>query len=164
MKTLYLMRHAKSSWDNAGLADHDRPLNDRGRRDATFMGGIARERAILPEIIVCSTAERARQTEELFCSSAGFDGVSAVESRIYEASVGRLAEIVSVIGPEFGTAMLIGHNPGMEGLIYYLTGSIEPMPTAAIAVIELRIGKWADIDAGSGQLAGVLRPKQLIER
>lgn len=164
MKRLYLLRHAKSSWDNAGLADHDRPLNDRGRRAAAFMGQVVRERGLLPEIVICSNAERARQTAELFCEAAGFDGETVAESRIYEASAGRLVEIVSTIEGAYGSAMLIGHNPGMESLIYYLTGALEPMPTAAIAIIELSIERWADIDAGCGRLADVLRPRELMER
>lgn len=164
MKTLYLMRHAKSSWENAGITDFDRPLNDRGIRAAEFMGSIASERDILPDIIICSTAERARQTNELFCEAVGFDGVTATEGRIYEATAGRLIEIISVLDDRYHSAMLIGHNPGMESVIYYLTGAVEPMPTAAIAVIELNNKKWADIDAGLNRLVCVLRPRQLMER
>ena len=164
MKTLYLMRHAKSSWENAGITDFDRPLNDRGIRAAEFMGSIASERDILPDIIICSTAERARQTNELFCAAAGFDGVTATEGRIYEATAGRLIEIISALDDRYDSAMLIGHNPGMEGLIYYLTGAVEPMPTAAIATIELSNENWSEIGTGMSRLACVLRPRQLMDR
>jgi len=163
MKTLYLMRHAKSSWENAGIADFDRPLNDRGIRAAVFMGSLARERSLLPEMIVCSTAERARQTQELFCAAAGFDGVAATDIGIYEAPAGRLVEIISALDDRYDSAMLIGHNPGMEGLIYYLTSVVEPMPTAAIAIIELNNEKWSDIGTGTSRLACVLRPRQLMD-
>src|SRR5262245_28678735 len=136
MKTLYLMRHAKSSWDDANLSDFDRPLNDRGLRTAPFMGELMRTKALEPAVILSSPAERAKQTAQMAMDAARLSCELRFDDRIYEASPHSLAQVASEIDDADSSAMLIGHNPGMEGFIRFLTGKLEPMPTAAIAVIK----------------------------
>ncbi len=159
MKTLFLMRHAKSSWDDASLADFDRPLNGRGLIAAPFMGELMVREDFLPQVIVSSPAKRAMQTALLVQESSGSNSPLRYEERIYEASPMTLRTVASQIDEAFSSVMFVGHNPGMEGFIRYLTGAIEPMPTAAFAAIEIKIDKWSAIDAGCGRLVAVFRPK-----
>jgi phosphohistidine phosphatase len=159
MKLLYLLRHAKSSWDDASLADFDRPLNDRGHRSAPFMGEVMVGRGYAPEIVISSPANRAANTAELVKEAAGFDAEIRHDDRIYEASPNSLRQVISELDDAFASAMAVGHNPGMEGFIRYLTGEIEPMPTAALAVIELDIDSWSEINADTGKLVEIIRPK-----
>jgi phosphohistidine phosphatase len=159
MKKLYLLRHAKSSWDDASLADFDRPLNDRGLRTAPLMGRLMREKKFVPELVLASPAERASTTATLVRAAAGFGPEIRHDDRIYEASPGTLLQIAAGLDDEYGSVMLVGHNPGMEGFVRLLTDSIEPMPTAALAVIDLDISRWSDVGAGAGRLRAVFRPK-----
>ena len=159
MKTLYILRHAKSSWDDHSLTDHERPLNERGLRTAPFIGGLMKERGLVPDVIVSSPAMRAKQTAELVREAAGFEPEITFNERIYEASVSTLIAVITELDNEADRVLLVGHNPGAEGLIYYLNGEIAPMPTAALAIIELEIGSWAEIDGGRGTLKQVIRPK-----
>lgn len=163
MKTLYVMRHAKSSWAEPDMADFDRPLNDRGSRVAPFMGTVMRENGYLPDVILSSPAVRARSTARLVREAGNIGGKLEFDDRIYEASPQTLQQVATAIGDKCGSAMLVGHNPGIEGFIRYLTGELEPMPTAAIAVIELNIGLWSEIAANSGSLIKVLRPKDELK-
>ena len=161
MKTLFLMRHAKSSWNNANLADFDRPLNPRGERTAPFMGNFMRDQGFDPSIIISSPAARAEQTTRLAVEMAKFNCEVRTDERIYEASARTLLQVIAEIGNAFETALLVGHNPGMEDLIRLLTGEIEPMPTAALAAIDLDIADWNEAADGCGRLRGVFRPKEL---
>jgi phosphohistidine phosphatase len=160
MRTLYLLRHAKSSWDDRAIADFDRPLNDRGRRAAPFMGELIRKRGLVPQAIVSSPALRARETAEAAAAAAGYSGVILFDASVYEASPNDLRKIIAGFDNSWSAAMLVGHNPGMEGIVYYLTGHVEPMPTAALAIIELEIDKWAELDEGMGRLDTVIRPRE----
>ena len=161
MKTLFILRHAKSSWDQPGLKDFERPLNERGRRDAPRMGRLMRERALRPDVILCSPAERTRQTAALLSAAAGLDAQPRFDERIYDASAGRLIDVVSEVEREAGSVLLIGHNPGAEELIEALTGARERMTTAALACVELDIDAWDDLSPECGRLEWVVRPKEL---
>lgn len=162
MKTLFLLRHAKSSWDDPNLSDYDRPLNDRGRRAAPFMGKLMRQKGLVPDVILSSTAKRAWQTTELLKKSADFDREIKFDERIYEASPGSLQQVVLEIA-ECDSAMLVGHNPGIESFIRYLTGSVESMPTAALAIIELSIDSWNEIKNDCGNVRQVFRPREEMQ-
>lgn len=161
MKTLFLLRHAKSSWDNASLSDFERTLNARGREAAPRMGRYARELGITPDLVICSPAERAKETCELFSNAAGFDLAPRYDRRIYEASVSRLVDIISEVEDEVGTLLLIGHNPAFEELLERLTGERERMQTAALARLSLDVKSWKEIREGAGRLESVVRPKEL---
>ena len=159
MKTLYVLRHAKSSWDDNNLKDFDRPLNHRGEKTAPFIGEVMSRNSFAPGTIVSSPAARAQSTAELVKKGGGLAAQIRFDIRIYEASPVTLRDVASEISDEFKSAMIVGHNPGMEGLILFLTGRIESMPTAALAVIDLDIAGWEDIDARTGTLRTVIRPK-----
>lgn len=159
MKTIYILRHAKSSWDDADLADFDRPLNARGAATAPFMGKVMRHHGFEPDVILSSPAVRARETAKLAASTGGLSGEIRFEERIYEASPQTLRQVVAELSEEFESVMLVGHNPGMEGFIRLLTGRLESMPTAALAVIDVDIDGWKDIAPGSGKLRTLIRPK-----
>jgi phosphohistidine phosphatase len=159
MKTIYLLRHAKSSWDDAALSDFKRPLNERGMNTAPFMGEVMSRRGYSSSVIISSTAERAATTAELVKESAGLNAELRSDHRIYEASPNTLRTVASEIDDAMDSAMLVGHNPGIEAFIRYLTGSVEPMPTAALAVIELSIDSWKDLDAECGTIVEIIRPK-----
>ena len=163
MKRLLLLRHAKSSWDDPNLADFDRPLNPRGLATAPFMGELIARRELQPDEIVSSPAKRAMQTALLVKESAGIDTSLRFDERIYEASPKSLLQVSSELDDELGSAMLVGHNPGFEGFIGFLTGKVEPMPTAALAVIDLNIKSWSKIKNGSGSVNTVLRPKDVMQ-
>jgi phosphohistidine phosphatase len=160
MKTLYVLRHAKSSWDNAKLADFDRPLNNRGETAAPFMGQLMATNGFIPDVIVSSPAVRARETARLAKEAAHISADIVHDERIYEASPRTLQSVVSSINDRFDSAMLVGHNPGMEGIIRLLTGKSEEMPTAALAVVDLDIQKWNEVDSGLGSLRRIVRPRK----
>lgn len=154
------MRHAKSSWDDPAQSDFERPLNERGRKAAPFMGEVMTKNNFTPEIIVSSPAMRARQTAELVKKSAACDAGIKFDERIYEASPQRLLEVIADIENDFDSAMIVGHNPGFESLVRVLTGKIEAMPTAALAIVDLEIGSWREIGFEKGNLRKIIRPKE----
>ena len=159
MKTLYLLRHAKSSWDNPSLTDFERPLNERGSKAAPFMGGLMRDLGFLPYIILSSPAVRAKTTAQMVKAAGPLDAEIRYERRIYEASPQRLREVVAEIDNAHPSLLIVGHNPGIEGFIRYLTGDLESIPTAALGVISLDIDNWYAIGEGRGDLQKVYRPK-----
>jgi phosphohistidine phosphatase len=164
MKRIYLLRHAKSSWENDALADFDRPLNQHGWDAAPFMGRLMKERGLVPDRVVSSPAVRARQTAESVCENAGFDTQIEFDERIYEASPQGLRQVVAEQENKHDAILLVGHNPGIEGFIRFLTGEVEPMPTAALAVIDLEIDTWQEISADSGTIVALIRPKDELKR
>ena len=159
MKTLFVLRHAKSSWDDPELADFDRPLNNRGAAAAPFMGELMQREELRPDVIISSPAVRARTTAALVKEHSGINAEIVHEERIYEASAQMLLQVASSLDDRFRSAMLVGHNPGMEGFIRLLTGRLEPMPTASLAVIDLDIDLWSQVAAGRGSLRRVIRPR-----
>jgi phosphohistidine phosphatase len=161
MKTLYLLRHAKSSWDNSGMSDFERPLNDRGFATAPLMGKSLIEHAFLPELMISSPAKRARQTAQLVRESAKIEVELRFDGRIYAASTSELLAVVSDVIGSANSLMLVGHNPSFENMVSVLTGKYETMPTAALAVIDLEIENWNEVSPECGILRDLLRPKEL---
>ena len=164
MKTLLLLRHAKSSWDDVDLADLDRPLNAHGLAAAAYMGELISSQGLLPEMIVCSPARRALQTGEILKESGRLDAPIRPLQRIYEASPHTLYQVAAEFDDKLSSVMMIGHNPGFEGFIGFLTGTIEPMPTAALAVIDLDLDRWRDLKSCAGRMVEVIRPKEAMLR
>lgn len=159
MKRLILLRHAKSEQILTGVADFDRPLNTRGLNTAPFMGELLVRENLVPDIIICSPAKRTVQTADLVRESSGINASIVYDDRIYEAATGTLLNVISDLPDTANTAMLVGHNPGMEGVVRALTGTLEPMPTAALAVIDIDAAKWKNTEPGSGKLSAIFRPK-----
>ena len=163
MKRLYILRHAKSSWDDSSLSDFERPLNDRGTRTAPAMGKLITRRGLAPGIIISSPAVRARTTAELVKQGGSIVADIKLDERVYEASPQTLLYVVSELDDRYDSAMVVGHNPGMEGFIRVLSGKEESMPTAALAVIDLKIDKWSSIEPASGKLKTIVRPKDELK-
>jgi phosphohistidine phosphatase len=161
MKTLLLLRHAKSSWKDTNVKDFDRPLNHRGLKAAPAVGRLIRKRKLEPEIVLSSPAERARQTTQLVIDAAGIKTELRYDERIYEAPGARLFEIVMQIEDDADMALLVGHNPGLEELLERLTGEARSLPTASLVCIELEIEKWIKLREGGGRLAWLMKPKEL---
>jgi phosphohistidine phosphatase len=161
LKRLLLLRHAKSSWADASLADFDRPLNERGLRAAPLVGRFMRKRKLDPDVIICSPAERARQTAALVIEAAKLSAPLRFDERIYEATPARLVEVVSQAEEGAGEVLLVGHNPGLEGLLELLTGESRSMPTAALARVALGIEKWGRLCEGAGRVELFVRPKDI---
>ena len=159
MKTLFLLRHAKSSWDNFDLADFDRPLNERGLKAAPLIGELIYEKQFQPDLIISSPAKRAKQTAILTRASAQLESEIEYDERIYEASSRRLLQIISEQKDKVESLMLVGHNPGFEDLLKNLTGEFREMKTANLAVVDLNIEKWSDIGVNCGTLRDLIKPK-----
>ncbi|MCA9296997.1 MAG: histidine phosphatase family protein [Phycisphaerales bacterium] len=139
---LLLMRHAKSSWKDHSLADHDRPLNKRGRRDAPRMGARLGEAGLVPQVIVSSTAERARETAELL--AAGCVPVPRLTflRELYHGDDMDYERAIRQVDDACRCLLVIGHNPGLEEIIARVSHESCRMPTAAIAVLELDLSRW----------------------
>jgi len=152
MKTLLLLRHAKSSWDDSGLKDFERPLNNRGLQAAPAIGRFLRQQKLQPHLILSSPAERARQTASLVTETARLTADLRYDERIYEASLERLMEVLAQIEDAAEVVMLVGHNPGLEELLEHLTGEAQRMPTAALASISLELDKWGKVREHAGRL------------
>ncbi|WP_448006384.1 SixA phosphatase family protein [Agromyces bauzanensis] len=149
MKTLVLVRHAKSSWDHPGLADHERPLNDRGRRDAPRMGRRLASFGLEPDLILSSTAVRALTTAELIVESLGLDADRIVaDERLYATSVDGLLGVIGELDPSVGTAFVVGHNPEMTSLVHRFTDEIGQLPTCAAAEFRFEADAWDELDEG----------------
>lgn len=162
MKTLLLLRHAKSSWDDPSLEDFERPLAPRGRRDAPRMGKALRERGPAPDSILSSPATRTRETIEAVGKAAGLGVLPEFRDTIYAASSAELMKVIRSIPDTSTHAMLVGHNPGLEDLVGRLTDTTgERMPTCALACIELQTDSWSDVEDDSGRLLWLLKPKEL---
>jgi phosphohistidine phosphatase len=162
MKTLLLLRHAKSSWDNDALADFSRPLNDRGRHDAPRMGKLIRREDIVPELIISSSAKRAMTTTELAALEMSFDGEIRYSDKLYLAEPEAYITLARQADDQINILMLVGHNPGIQELVEALTGQDEQMSTAALACIRMPINRWKDLAASKRyELAGFWRPKEL---
>jgi len=162
MKTLLVLRHAKSSWNDSALGDHERPLNERGRRDGPRMGQLIREYGLIPDVVISSDAVRAQLTAQAVAEAAGYAGEILADPRLYIASPGDILSLLRTAPENAETILIVGHNPGLEELIEQLTGERQDLPTAALAQIVLAIDRWRDLKLSSrGTLAGHWRPKEL---
>ncbi len=162
MKTLLILRHAKSSWSNPGLADIDRPLNKRGKRDAPRIGALLREQELVPDIILCSPAVRARKTAKAVSEGIGYEGEIEIHADFYPGDPDIFIEIFYSLPDQIDTVMIVAHNPGLEELLYVLTGESARMPTSALAQLSLPIDKWFELDDESGgKLINLWRVKEL---
>lgn len=167
MKRLYLLRHAKSSWDDPELDDHDRPLAPRGRRAARLIAAHLGGEAITPALVLCSSARRARETLERIAPALGGDVPVQIERELYGASEQSLLARLRAIEDGVESVLLIGHNPAVQQLALSLAGSGERVarvrskyPTGALATLELG-GRWSDLRPGSAELTDFVTPKQL---
>ena len=160
MKTLVLLRHAKSSWENSDLADFDRPLNSRGLESAPLTGCLIYEKQVQADLILSSPAKRTKQTAVLVKETGQIPAKIHYEEKIYEASPLTLLQILAGQEDKTENILLVGHNPGLEALGKILTGENLTMATATVAKINLNIDKWSDIAPNCGQLEFVISPSE----
>lgn len=161
MKTLFLLRHAKSSWDDANQTDFERPLNKRGREAAPLMGSFILQKGINPDVIISSTAARARETAELIIDASKLESELRFDQRIYDATWLDLLKVIASIEDELESALLVGHNPGFEETVFRLTDERVTMPTAALVKIELEIEHWNETSEFCGKFDWITKPKEL---
>jgi phosphohistidine phosphatase len=162
MKTLLVLRHAKSSWRESELSDHDRPLNKRGKRDAPRMGELIRAEDLLPDLILTSSARRALTTAELVAEASGYEGEIQVSRDLYAAGPEEFIDALCALPDGFDSVLVIGHNPGLEELVEVLTEEAPAMPTATLAQVALDIDRWVDLEGeGAGRLVKLWLPRTL---
>ncbi|MCB9134994.1 MAG: histidine phosphatase family protein [Anaerolineales bacterium] len=162
MKTLLLLRHAKSDWADAGISDHDRPLNKRGKTDAPRMGELLREHGQTPDLILSSTALRARQTAELVAEACEYLGEILTVREMYLAEPEEYLEAIQLYAREEAKVMIVGHNPGIEDLAARLTDQAISMTTANVVHIRLPIDNWGTLRKNTrGKLLNFWRPKEI---
>ena len=161
MKRLVLLRHAKSSWKDSTLPDHDRPLGKRGERDAPFMAKIVEQKKIKIDRVITSTAVRAVMTAKEFSKRLDLPKDRIDRRReLYLAEMNDLMREINSISEVLNTVMLVGHNPGFTWLANYLANeAIENIPTCGIAAIEFQVNTWAEIAGGTGDLLFFEYPK-----
>ena len=162
MKTLYLSRHAKSSWNNSNMSDHARPLNERGERDAPEMGNRLRKRKPQPTIIISSSAVRAETTATILAEAIDYPlSDIKIDERLYAAESSNVISIIHELDDAIDCAMLVGHNPTFTDLINTLSGSqIENVPTCGMAVLRFPTKTWSKIGQVQGELLDFDYPKK----
>jgi phosphohistidine phosphatase len=162
MKTLMLLRHAKSSWKDSEVSDHDRALNKRGKKTAPLMGRLISTEGLVPDLILSSTAVRARDTAKAVARASSYEGPIEFLDSLYLATAGKLLSEAQTQAPDsVDRLLLVGHNPGMEDLVEILSGKREAFPTAALAVFEIGIDRWKALELGvETKLLKVYRPKE----
>lgn len=164
MKQLSLVRHAKSSWSNPHLKDFDRPLNERGLKDAPVMANHLKQLGLVPDSIISSAAHRAESTAGIMAEVLlGDSELIVTETELYAASVEGLLRELKMIGNQIEHLMLVAHNPSISELLDLLIdGAGQDMPTCCVAVIDLDISDWNRISPGIGTLSHFASPKQLV--
>jgi phosphohistidine phosphatase len=171
-KRLFVLRHAKSSWDDPGLDDHDRPLAPRGRRAAGVLNQHLRDQHIAPELVICSSSRRTQETLE------GVDpgGKISIESELYAASAKDVLERLRRVPEQTGSVMVIGHNPAMQLVVLRLVGNAarvpegsdlaaiqQKFPTGALATLTFDCA-WSELSPGTAQLSAYGRPKSIARQ
>jgi phosphohistidine phosphatase len=165
MKTLLLLRHAKSSWKDPDLPDHDRPLNKRGQKDAPRMGRLLKDEGLIPDLIMSSTAVRAKKTAELVAKACKYKGEISLNQSLYGAEPAGYFKTIGRLSDRHKTVLLVGHSPSVEDTIEMITNSSDViMPTCALAHISPPIQNWGELSEQKikGKLLKVWKPKELF--
>ncbi len=156
------MRHAKSSWKEGDLADHERPLNKRGRNDAPAMGALLRQNRLTPDALVCSTAVRARETAAAVAEACAFAGEITFHAEFYHDAPEAYFEVLARLPDTVEIALLVAHNPGVEELLAELTGEDEVFSAGAVAQVTLALSAWGHLSlATEGGLTAMWRPREI---
>ena len=162
MKQVILLRHAKSSWKHSELSDFERPLNRRGLQDAPRMGSWIRQQGITPDVVLCSAATRAQQTLAGLQTTADLGEHLVITEDLYLAPPPTTVALLAQLDDGIRTALVIAHNPGMEGLLWGLCGIDHAMPTCALALIQLPVESWMETDLNQqGDLIELVLPRTL---
>ncbi|MFI5322702.1 MAG: SixA phosphatase family protein [Thermodesulfobacteriota bacterium] len=162
-KTLFIVRHAKSSWDDTGLDDRERPLNRRGKEEAPKMGKHLSGYTVKPDMITSSPAVRALKTAEKIAKELGFKKSDVlVNEMIYTFNGGNLMDVIRGFDDKYRSVMLVGHNPAITALVNELSNAdIDNIPTCGIVLLEFEDGRWKDVGKGRGKLLEFDYPKKL---
>lgn len=170
MRTLHLLRHAKSSWTDPGLGDHERPLAPRGRRAAMRVAHYANSHGIRPDLVLSSSALRARETLELLMPALGPGAEVRFDDDLYGANADELLGRVRAVNDRITSLLLVGHNPGLQDLATSLAGDGEPLakellrakfPTGVLAILDLGSTTWARLTPGGAYLVRLVLPSEL---
>lgn len=157
------MRHGKSDWGTGSVDDHARPLNNRGEASARRMGVVLRELGLIPDLVVSSSAVRARSTAELARLSGGWESRLIIEDALYGASVAESLAVAAHHGGSAGRIMLVGHQPTWGMAVAHLTGSLADMRTATVADIEVRASAWDELPQAQGVLVSLLQARDFLD-
>ena len=161
MKTLLLLRHAKASWKQTEMHDHDRPLNKRGKRQAPKVGKFLKENDLVPDLILSSTALRAHDTAQAVAEACGFPGQVDLYQDLYLSDPDCYLDILRCLPDEANRVLIVGHNPDIEQLLTLLTDATQHMTTAALAQVELPISSWQELnEATDGRLQNLWAPRE----
>lgn len=162
MKNILVMRHAKSSWKDQNLPDHERPLKNRGEKDAEKMGKLLKQKDLIPDLILSSTAQRAKQTAKIVHDACKCKKEIIHLKELYMAEPSDILDAILQHAGDAKTVMVIGHNPGMEAFVQILTDKVETLPTSSIAYLSAKIKKWNELsENGKMDLKKLWRPKDL---
>lgn len=165
MKYLVLIRHSKSSWENSLLSDHARPLAPRGLRDAPMMGARLKKRRVFPDLIISSDAERTKQTAHLIVQGLGIELMKITFKRnLYHAEAHEILSVVRSTPNEIDTLFLIGHNPGMNDLMWKMKGTLENLPTTGVFAVKASIIDWKDFKAENSDFWFEDYPKKALNK
>ena len=159
---LMLLRHGKSDWDAGARTDFDRPLAPRGVRSAERMGEVLRDLDLVPDLVISSTATRARSTAELARLTGGWDSRLVLEDNLYGASVVDTLSVAEEYGAAHDRIMLVGHEPTWSLAVHHFTGARVAMRTATCADIELDTVRWENLLSTSGALVTLLQPRHFL--
>ena len=162
LKTLYIIRHAKSSWDDPGQADFDRPLNIRGERDAPRMGKRLKEKDLVPDLMLSSPAARALSTCKIIADALNYPNEKIqTEMNLYHAVEEQILEQVNSLDDRYNVVFIFGHNPGLTDFVNSLTDNhLLNIPTCGVVACTLNINSWKDADLGKGKMLFFDYPKK----
>lgn len=158
-KHLVMIRHAKSDWDNASIADHDRPLNKRGQRDAPIMADLLHDIIKRPDVLISSTAKRAQETAAHFIKKLKPEETTSTD-KLYEAGIDNILDVIHNVPPDASCVLLVGHNPGFTEVVELLSTTPHlNMPTCCVAVLKLHVDTWTDVGPGTATLVSLEVPR-----
>ncbi len=164
MKTLYLMRHAKSSWKQPELSDFDRPLNKRGKRDVPFIAKLLRDMGVKPDVIMTSPTMRALSTAKILTEELKYPREKiVVNDLLYEGGKEELVEVIRATDRTIGKLMMVGHNPALTEVVNYFSPGVENIPTCGIVCLEFNLDSWKQVDQNRGKLKFFEYPKKYFD-
>jgi phosphohistidine phosphatase len=168
VRRLWLLRHGKSSWDDPDQPDHERPLADRGRRAAGLVARYLDETDARPELVLCSSARRTRETLSIVLPSLGPSFTARIDPALYTFEVARLRDQLAAIGDDIAAVLVVGHNPALQDLASELAGAGSRLPdlrakfpTCALARLDLDLARWGDIGPAVASLTAFVVPREL---
>jgi phosphohistidine phosphatase len=159
------MRHGKSSWKDDKLSDHERPLKKRGKKDSKRMAKVMSSNDLIPDLILSSSAERAKETVEIIVENLEYKNKIVYSDELYMGEPQDFIKVLTALKDDYNTVLIVGHNPGLEAYLQIIDGEIEALPTAGLGQLVLVIDQWEDLSFETmGDLVGFWTPKALEEK